>query len=120
MEYMTDSQGRQAPLDMVKPVDKLRDQTVRAVMEKTFAARNALARFKAEAWEDIQTFLSLSAEEHNVAYGGKKGNVSLSTYDGRYKLIIAVSDTITVQRETASGKDPYRQLYPQMGFRLAL
>jgi hypothetical protein len=94
MEYMTDNQGRRVPVDIVKPVDKLRDQTVRSIMERTFAARDALGAFKAEVWADIQAFLSLSAEEHGVAYGGKKGNITLASYDGRYKLIIAVNDTV--------------------------
>jgi hypothetical protein len=91
---MTDSQGRRVPVGLVKPVDKLRDQTVRGIMAKTFAARDALAAFKREAWDDAQAFLELSAGEHGVKYGGKKGNVSLSTYDGQYKLLIAVNDAI--------------------------
>jgi hypothetical protein len=92
--FMTDSQGRQVPEDMVKPVDKLRDQTVKAVMEKAFSARDALGAFKEEVRRDIQTFLELSAEEYKVSYGGRKGNVTLTTYDGRYRVLIAVSDTI--------------------------
>jgi hypothetical protein len=63
-------------------------------MRRTFAARDALAEFKSNAWEEIQTFLSLSSEQHKVSWGGKKGNISLATYDGRYKLQMAVNDTI--------------------------
>ncbi|MDR0556654.1 MAG: DUF3164 family protein, partial [Treponema sp.] len=36
----------------------------------------------------------LSAEQHKVSWGGKKGNIALATYDGRYKLQAAVNDTI--------------------------
>jgi hypothetical protein len=92
--FMTDAQGRQVPVEMVKEIDKLRDQTVRAIMERTFVARDALAEFKRGAWEDIRSFLDISAEQHKVSYGGKKGNVSLTTYDGRYKLMVAVNDTL--------------------------
>jgi hypothetical protein len=93
-QFMTDAQGRRVPVESIKEVDKLRDQTVKAVMEKTFAARNALAAFKQEAWNDVQTFLELSAEQHGAKFGGKKGNISLATYDGRYKLMVAVNDTL--------------------------
>jgi hypothetical protein len=89
---------------MVKPVDKLRDQTVRAVMEKTFAARGALARFKAEAWGDVQDFLALSAEEHNAFYGGGRGNVRLATYDGHYMLQIAVNDAMRFNEKLQAAK----------------
>ena len=92
--FMTDAQGRQVPVELVKEIDKLRDQTVRAIMERTFAARDALAEFKRGTWEDIRSFLDISAEQHKVNYGGKKGNVSLTTYDGRYKLMVAVNDTL--------------------------
>jgi hypothetical protein len=93
-EYMTDSQGRRTPVELVKAIDKLRDQTVRAVMEKAYMAREALRAFKAEARSDIQAFLELSAGEYNVTYGGRKGNISLTTYDGRYRIMIAVSDAL--------------------------
>jgi hypothetical protein len=37
---------------MVSAVDKLRDQTVRSVMERTFTARDALTAFKALVREE--------------------------------------------------------------------
>ena len=56
-QFMEDAQGRQVPLEMVKDIDRLRDQTVASVMEKTFAMRDALKEFKQEIWSDIQEFL---------------------------------------------------------------
>lgn len=93
-QFMEDAQGRQVPVEMVKDVDRLRDQTVKAIMEKTFAMRDALKAFKQGVWSDIQEFLVLSAEEHGVKWGGKKGNVTLTTYDGKYKLMVAVNDNL--------------------------
>jgi hypothetical protein len=51
--FMLDAQGRHVPVDMVSAVDKLRDQTVKSVMARIFAARDTLAKFKTEAWEEI-------------------------------------------------------------------
>lgn len=93
-DFMEDAQGRQVPVAMVKDVDRLRDQTVNTIMEKTFAMRDSLKAFKRGVWSDIQEFLSLSAEEHGVKWGGKKGNITLSTYNGKYKLIVAVNDNL--------------------------
>jgi hypothetical protein len=93
-EYMTDAQGRRVPVDLIKGIDLLRDQTVKTVMEKTRAEQQRLKEFKKEVWKDIQTFLEISADEHHVQYGGKKGNVSLISYDGRYKILVQVSDTM--------------------------
>lgn len=92
--YMTDNKGRHVPVELVKDIDKLRDQTVRTIMEQTFAMRNTLKDFKKHIWDDIQEFLRISAEQHGVTFGGKKGNIALTTYDGKFKIIIAVNDVL--------------------------
>ena len=93
-QYMEDAQGRQVPVNLIKDIDILRDQTVRDIMQKTFAMRDTLQKFKQEVWSNIQEFLGLSAEQHGVKFGGKKGNITLTTYDGKYKLLVAVNDTL--------------------------
>lgn len=93
-QYMTDNQGRKVPVELVKDIDKLRDQTVRKIMDHTFEMRNTLKAFKKYIWNDIQEFLSISAEQHGVTFGGKKGNIALTTYDGKFKIIIAVNDVL--------------------------
>jgi len=93
-EYMEDAQGRQVPSDLVKEIDKLRDQTVKEVMKKTIEMRDTLIAFKKGVWSDIQTFLDISASQHNVSFGGKKGNITITSYDGKHKLMVAVNDTL--------------------------
>ena len=93
-QFMEDAQGRQVPVDLVKDIDILRDQTVRHIMQKTFAMRDTLQKFKQEIWSDIQEFLNLSAEQHGVKWGGKKGNITINSYDGRHKVLIAVNDSL--------------------------
>ena len=92
--YMTDTKDRLVPVELVKDIDKLRDQTVRTIMEQTFAMRNTLTDFKKHIWDDIQEFLRISAEQHGATFGGKKGNITLTTYDGKFKIIIAVNDVL--------------------------
>ena len=93
-KYMTDSQGRQVPVEHVSDLDKLRDQTVRGIASKALAQRDALAAFKADLRDELFAFLGLSSEQYGKVYGGKKGNVTLMSYDGRYKLILAVNESI--------------------------
>ena len=93
-QYMTDTKGRKVPVELVKDIDKLRDQTVRTIMEQTFDMRNTLRAFKERIWNDLQEFLRISAEQHGVTFGGKKGNIVLTTYDGKFKILIAVNDVL--------------------------
>jgi hypothetical protein len=94
-QFMTDSRGRQVPVELVKEIDKLRDQTVRRIADEAMKMKEALADFKQRIRDDIYAFVSLSAEQYGKSWGGKKGNISLATYDGKYRLMIAMDDNIT-------------------------
>ncbi len=93
--YMEDSQGRQVPVEMVSEIDKLRDQTVFKIASRAMEMKSILQGFKQDIRDDIYTFINLSAEKYGKQFGGKKGNVTLMTYDGRYKIIIAMDETIS-------------------------
>lgn len=84
--YWENSQGALVPEANVKEIDKLRDQTVRRVWEKAEAINQALAEFKEIAFADIAAFIQISADQYQAKLGGNKGNVSLITFDGRFKI----------------------------------
>jgi hypothetical protein len=90
--YRVNAQGHLIPESQVKPIDKLRDEVVMSVFEAARQQRQQLATFKLESMQKITDFVDLSASEYGVAFGGTKGNVSLVSFDGRYKLLRAVGE----------------------------
>jgi hypothetical protein len=92
--YLEDQHGRLVPESKVKPVDRLRDQTVRNIVDEAKRKSRELAQFKAGAMADVGSFLETSAEQYDVSFGGQKGNVSLTSFDGRYKVQRAISDRL--------------------------
>ena len=94
-EFMTNSQGHQVPMDMVRDIDKERDKTVREIAAKALEMKKVLSAFKEEIRDAIYKFVDLSAGQYGVKLGGKKGNISLTTYDGQYRLVISMNDNIT-------------------------
>ncbi|MBN1104729.1 MAG: DUF3164 family protein [Deltaproteobacteria bacterium] len=90
--YMKDAQGRLVPESMVSEIDKSRHDLVMEIVEKTKALAGELAEFKARVLGDIQAFVELSAERFDTTIGGVKGNVMLTSFDGEYRVIRAVSD----------------------------
>jgi len=94
-KFMTDTQGRQVPENLVKGIDKQRDFVVRNIAARAQEMKKVLIEFKEEIREDISAFVELSAGEYGVKLGGKKGNITLMTYDGRYKLLVSMNDNIT-------------------------
>lgn len=89
-----DAQGRLVPIEMIKPIDQERDRLVRQLVGRAYGLNQELAQFKAAAFGDVDAFVDLSAEQYDVHLGGKKGNVTLVTFDGRYKVIRAKADSI--------------------------
>jgi hypothetical protein len=94
-DYMTDSQGRMVPVELVREIDRLRDQTVTKIAEEALKMKEILKDFKRRIRDDIYTFVELSANEYGKSWSGKKGNITLTSYDGRYRLILAVNEHIT-------------------------
>lgn len=93
--FMKDPKGRLVPVDMVKPVDKARDDLVQSILSESLTLASLLQDFKARAMSNIRAFLDLSAEQYNVEFGGKKGNVTLTSFDGEYRVLIAVDERIS-------------------------
>jgi hypothetical protein len=84
--------GNLVPESQIKDIDKLRDDVVYDIVQSAKAVQTQLAEFKAKAMNQMRDFVDLSAEEYGVKYGGIKGNVSLLSFDGKYKLMRAVGE----------------------------
>ncbi|UKH19836.1 DUF3164 family protein [Actinobacillus pleuropneumoniae] len=102
--YWKDANGNLKPDGLVKEVDKVRDELVRCFAQKAIEQSTALAKFKRSIFDDVGAFISLSAEKYGVKIGGAKGNVSLFTYDGEYKMQLAVQDHIRFDERIHAAK----------------
>ena len=103
-QYKTDSQGRLVPIDTIKDIDLARDDLVLEIVEKAKALNKALSTFKSTAFEDIQAFIDLSAEKYGAKIGGRKGNVTLNSYDGKYRVLRASQDNIVFDERIQAAK----------------
>ena len=93
-EYMPDAKGNLVPVEMIKPADKLEDETVRKIMEFARDLSDQIARFKGHTFEDLGSFEALLRQEYDTKKGGKKGNKTFMTFDGLQKVSVQVSDFI--------------------------
>lgn len=102
--YRLDAQGRLVPESMIKPIDLERDQLVLGIVEKARVLNEALRTFKTEVFGDVDALVLLSAEQYGAKLGGTKGNVTLMSYDGRYKVQRAKADNITFDERLQGAK----------------
>lgn len=102
--YMKDAHGRLVPEAMVKPIDRTRDQVVGELIALAMAQSQSLTDLKKRVFGDIEAFISMSAEEYQAKVGGAKGNVTLYSFDGQYKVQIARADNITFDERLQAAK----------------
>lgn len=93
-QYMRDAKGSLVPLELVKPADKLEDETVRKVIGHAFDLSDRITRFRGHTMTDLGEFDALLAQEYKVKKGGKKGNRTYQTFDGLQKVVVQVQDTV--------------------------
>ncbi|MBN3068179.1 DUF3164 family protein [Pectobacterium brasiliense] len=102
--YWVDAKGVLTPEHLIKPIDTARDALVAELIGRALAVNKALAEFKLSGFADIAAFVALSGDEYGVNLGGKKGNVTLYSYDGRYKIQRAMQDRIDFDERLQAAK----------------
>ena len=93
--FKKDSYGRLVPIDGIKPLDLLRDDTVAKIVHSALGLQAHMKDFKLNTLADIAAFVNISAEQYGASLRGKKGNLSLVSFDGKYKVMISMSDSLT-------------------------
>jgi len=92
--FWQDANGALIPEAKIKAIDKARHKTVYTMVEQAIQASEMLRQFKTAALIEIEKFVQTSAAEYDAKVGGKKGNVTLVSFDGRYKVIRAMQETL--------------------------
>ena len=102
--YWQDASGSLIPESKIKDIDKLRHQVVTDLCVMAEKSRDGLADFKARAMQEVAALVSTSMEQYGVKAGGEKGNVTLISFDGRYKLVRSMQDKLTFGEQLMAAK----------------
>jgi hypothetical protein len=104
--YMRAADGSLVPIANIKPIDIERDKLVREIVARAKCLSDSIAMFKSGAFGDIAAFVELSAEQYGATLRGAagKGNVSLVSFDGQYKVQRAVAESITFDERLVAAK----------------
>src|SRR4051794_27059564 len=103
-EYMRDAGSRLVPMELMAPAHMLENQTVRTLIGFAADLSDQIARFRAHTFEDVMSFLDLLHEKYQVKRGGTKGNVTLTSYDGLFKVQVQNQDQLTFGPELQVAK----------------
>jgi hypothetical protein len=103
--YLQDQAGRLVPIATIDEIDLTRNDLVNEIVAKALALQQAMEEFKLATLGDIEAFIDLSAERYDVQLGGKKGNVTLTSFDGRYKIQRAISESLVFDERLQVAKE---------------
>lgn len=104
--FWIDHQGGYVRDEMVKPKDKLEDQTVRTIMKYARELSAQVARFKLHTMSDLAALDDTLAEQYGFVKKGNKGkgNRTYMTFDGLMKVSVQVAETMDFGSQLQTAK----------------
>lgn len=102
--YLMNHKGDLVRVENIKEQDQLRDQLVNSLAPKAVEIHDALAAFKKLALQDIEDLVVIAGERYNVSLAGKKGNVTMRSFDGRYKIQRTYQERVGYTEEIEAAK----------------
>lgn len=102
--FWKDAKGCLVPESMIKPIDRTRDELARDLGQRAKAMSAALRDFKTTVFNEINAFVDLSAEQYDVKLGGKKGNLTLYSFDGAIKIQVAIAEHMVFDERLQAAK----------------
>jgi hypothetical protein len=102
--YRPDAKGRLVPETQIKPIDLERDRLLNELLAEAKDLNARLRAFRLRAFADVQAFGELSAEKYGAKVGGRKGNLTLVSFDGRIKLCRAIADQLVFDERLQAAK----------------
>ncbi len=102
-QYKTDAKGNLIPLANIKELDLARDDLVNEIFAAVQPAMDALDNAKQRAIADVRAFVELSAEKYGVK-PSKKGNITLTSFDGKLRVNVAMKDVMMFDERLQAAK----------------
>lgn len=93
--YMRDGAGNLIAVENIRPIDLAEDELVKELVAEAKALHAQMKERKVRMMGDIEAFVQMSAERYDAKLGGKKGNVTLQSFDGTLQVQRQISDNIT-------------------------
>ena len=94
--HKLEAKGGWTPAEVVKPADKLTDQTIRKVIGFALDLSSQVERFKAHTMSDLGALDGILEQTYGLVKAGNlgKGNRTYMTFDGLMKVTVQVADFI--------------------------
>ncbi len=103
-EFLTDKNGVQVPKSKIKPLDLERHGVVMEIVCGLASAKAELKKAEDKNSELMDAFCHKMADRYGAAIGGIKGNITLYSFDGKYKVQKRIADKIIFTEQLHAAK----------------
>lgn len=94
-EFYMNSRGFKVPADQMAAQDILKNEMVIKHIARAKELSQMHEAFKRQVFSDVQDFIALLADHYDVEVKQGKGNVTLTSFDGKSQIKVAIDDVIT-------------------------
>lgn len=102
--YMKNAAGHLVPREAVREQDLLRNEVAIRLARRAEQLSQALAEYKRAALAEIDDLVQIAADRYDAVLGGRKGNVSITSYDGEYRIVRQMAERIAFTEEIEAAK----------------
>ncbi len=102
--YKVNARGDLIAIANIKAIDQAKDDLVYEIVKKAKDKAAELVEFKTKTMADIEAFVQLSNEQYGVKLGGIKGNVSLVSFDGKYRVLRSIQETLAFDEKIQAAR----------------
>lgn len=102
--YKMNAKGNLVALGNIKALDSIRDEEVVEMVAQARQMQQTMLKFKNDIYDKFEDFVSLSFSEYGVKWGGNKGNISLTSFDGTLKVQMTVGERISFDERLQAAK----------------
>lgn len=103
--FREDSRGAWMPESSIKPQDILKDDLVESAADKIVDMRDKMKQLNQEIKDEIRAYIELIGEKYGVRLKGNKGNITLTSYDGKTRIVISISESIYLDENVIAAKE---------------
>lgn len=103
-QFWKDQKGNLIHIDNIREIDKMRTQIVMETVVKAKELHEHMKVTKSAIFDTILSFIDISIEEYDIKVGGKKGNTTLTTFDGKHRVQYAIAEHIQFDERIQAAK----------------
>jgi hypothetical protein len=106
--------GFKVPESEMFPQNILLDELVNKHIPNALELSKQMNEFKKKVFSDIDDYIALLAAEYNTELATGKGNLTLTSFDGRSQIVIGIDDDITFGPEIDIAKKLINEVVEEM------